>query len=98
MPYIVTLAVAAMLLFLFFYLRSRHIGRTQNIADHVDALIGEKVVVTEKIENVIGRGQVKLSRNGQGWSARAVTDETEYDVGEILHVVAVEGVKLICKK
>ena len=72
--------------------------RFKRVATNVDALIGEKVVVTEKIENIVGRGQVKLSKNGQRWSARSMRDDVEYSEGEILTVVAIEGVKLICKK
>ena len=72
--------------------------RSRNVATNVDALIGERVVVTERIDNLAGQGQVKLTRNNQGWSARSISDEIEYAEGEILRVVAVEGVKLICQK
>ena len=72
--------------------------RFRTVATNVDSLIGEKVVVTERIENLSGRGQVKLARNNQGWSARSISDDVEYEEGEILRVVAIEGVKLICQK
>ena len=55
-------------------------------------------MVTERIENLAGRGQVKLARNNQGWSARSISDDVNYEEGEILRVVAIEGVKLICQK
>jgi len=35
---------------------------------------------------------------GQIWSARGVGDDDVFESGEILHVVAIEGVKVICKK
>lgn len=72
--------------------------RSHVVATNVDALIGERVVVTESIDNLAGRGQVKLTRNNQGWSARSMSDDICYEEGEILRVVAIEGVKLICQK
>lgn len=65
-------------------------------ATNADAVIGEKAVVTLAINNIEGKGQVKVK--GQIWTARAADRNTTYEVGEILNVVAIEGVKLICKK
>ena len=62
----------------------------------LESVIGEKCIVTERIDNFAGCGQVKV--NGQGWSARGAYDDDSFEVGEILMVVAIEGVKLICKK
>ena len=59
------------------------------------ALVGNKCVVIEEIDNTAGCGQVKI--NGQSWSARAVIDTEVYKIGQTLSVVAVEGVKLICR-
>ncbi len=67
----------------------------ENTKTDIDTIIGEKCVVTEKIDNVVGLGQVKVK--GTYWSARSVEGKG-YDVGEILTVIAIEGVKLICKK
>lgn len=63
---------------------------------NIDAIIGEKCIVTEKIDNFAGSGQAKVK--GQIWSARGVEDTDTYEVGDILQIVAIEGVKLICKK
>ena len=63
---------------------------------NIDAIIGERCVVTEKIDNFAGCGQAKVK--GQIWSARGVSEDDTFEVGEILNVVAIEGVKLICKK
>ncbi len=63
---------------------------------NIDAIIGERCVVTEKIDNYAGCGQAKVK--GQIWSARGVGEDDVFEVGEALHVVAIEGVKLICKK
>ena len=63
---------------------------------NIDAIIGERCVVTERIDNFAGCGQAKVK--GQVWSARGVGDDDVFEVGEALQVVAIEGVKLICKK
>ncbi len=65
-------------------------------ATNVEAVVGEKCVVIERIDNYAGCGQAKV--RGQVWSARSINDEETFEEGEILRVVAVEGVKLICKK
>ena len=62
----------------------------------MESIIGEKCTVVEKIDNYAGSGLVKVK--GQMWSARGVTDDDIFEVGETLHVVALEGPKLICKK
>lgn len=63
---------------------------------NIEAIVGERCVVTEKINNLAGSGQAKV--RGQVWSARSVTDDVTFEPGEILNIVAIEGVKLICKK
>ena len=63
---------------------------------NIDAIIGERCIVTEKIDNFTGCGQAKVK--GQIWSARGVGEDDVFEVGEVLNVVAIEGVKLICKK
>ncbi len=63
---------------------------------NIDAIIGEKCIVTEKIDNFAGCGQARV--NGQVWSARGSLESDTFEVGESLTVVAIEGVKLICKK
>lgn len=62
----------------------------------IDAVIGEQGLVVETIENIAGAGQVTV--RGQCWSARTVEDDDVYEAGEHVTVIAVEGVRLICKK
>lgn len=63
---------------------------------NIDAIIGERCIVTERIDNYAGSGLVKIK--GQIWSARGVGENDVYEIGSVLHVVAIEGVKVICKK
>jgi membrane protein implicated in regulation of membrane protease activity len=63
---------------------------------NIDAIIGEKCIVTERIDNFAGCGQAKVK--GQIWSARGAHEDDVFETGEILTIVAIEGVKLICVK
>lgn len=62
---------------------------------NADRYIGEKAVVTEKIENDLSKGAVKIG--GLEWTARSVDSETA-EVGEQVMVEAIEGAKLIVRK
>ena len=62
----------------------------------IESIIGKKCVVVERIDNFAGCGQVKIG--SQSWSARGTYDNDCFEVGEVLDIVAIEGVKLICKK
>ena len=62
----------------------------------IDSIVGEKCVVTETIDNFAGCGQIRVK--GQLWSARGFFDDDVYESGETLRIVAIEGVKAVCKK
>ena len=70
--------------------------RSKIVKTNIDAIIGERCVVTEKIDNYAGCGQVKV--RGQIWSARGVEEDDIFEEGTTLYVVAIEGVKVIWKK
>ncbi len=63
---------------------------------NADSVIGEEAIVTEEINNLEAKGQVKV--NGMYWTARSYDKNMIYEVGEVLHIVAIEGVKLVCEK
>ena len=88
----VLIAVSILGIFLLRKLIVKNSASTANI----DSIIGERCVVTEKVDNYAGCGQVKIK--GQSWSARGVGDDDVFEVGTVLHVVALEGVKVICRK
>ena len=62
-------------------------------ATNADALIGRECVVTEKIDNIMGTGAVKIE--GKEWTARAEEEGSKYEKGQILKVKKISGVKLI---
>ena len=62
----------------------------------INSIVGERCVVVEKIDNFAGCGEVKVK--GQIWAARGVSEDDVFEIGERLSIVAIEGVKLICRK
>ncbi len=62
----------------------------------LESVIGERCVVVEKIVSYAGCGLVKVK--GTKWAARGSYEDDVFEVGEVLRVVAIEGVRLICKK
>lgn len=68
-------------------------GRVQ--PTNADSLIGKECVVTEAVDNIRSQGAVKI--RGMEWSARAEADAVRYAVGDVVTVVAIEGVKLIVR-
>ncbi len=72
---------------------SKFFKKKKDTRTNIDAIIGEKCVVTERIENIAGCGQVKIG--GMFWSARALDEAAVYEEGTVVTIRAVMGVKLI---
>lgn len=88
-------SASVILLVLFQMIFRDKIKKGKNNATNLDIIIGEKAMVTETINNISAEGCVKI--NGQYWSARS-DDESVIQKDEIVEIVAISGVKLICKK
>lgn len=73
----------------------RYLNHTR-IRTNVESLIGKNAVVTEKIENIHGHGQVLVG--GLEWTARSLDDSTVIEKDEIVCIVRVDGVKLIVER
>lgn len=58
---------------------------------NADMLIGQECLVTEEIDNVLGKGAVTV------WTARTENPGIQAQVGQTMTVVRIEGVKLIVK-
>lgn len=69
--------------------------KVKRVPTNSDALIGEKAVTTEEIDNLASTGAVKIK--GETWTARS-EDGEKIAEGETVTVCSIEGVKLICKK
>lgn len=66
-------------------------ARTQ--PTNADMLIGKECVVTEAIDNLMGQGAVKVG--GKVWTARTAEENGKAELGALMTVVRIEGVKLI---
>lgn len=66
------------------------------VPTNADTVIGMQAVVTESIDNLHAKGQVKV--RGQIWTARSADEDMTFEAGDIVNVVAIEGVKLICDR
>lgn len=60
---------------------------------NAEGLINQKGIVTGKIDNLKGIGQVTL--NGMEWTARAMADSCVIPEGSVVIVREIHGVKLI---
>ncbi len=62
---------------------------------NADRCIGQTAIVTQKIDNVMGTGEAKVS--GTVWTARSA-DDSVIEEGKTVSVEKIEGVKLIVKE
>ena len=69
--------------------------RDKGVKTNADALIGQRAVVTEEINNLQGQGEVRVG--GLCWSARSESGDA-IAVGEQVEILEIKGVKLIVKK
>lgn len=60
-----------------------------------DRIVGKTAPVTEAVDNLAGLGAVKI--DGKEWSARSV-DGTAIEVGAIVTIEKIEGVKVIVRR
>ena len=74
----------------------KKLANNKRKATNTDMFIGEKAVVTEDIDNLTSVGCVKI--NGQLWSARTEDESEQILAGDVVEIVAVKGVKLVCRK
>lgn len=69
--------------------------RKEPVHTNADSVIGEKAIITERVCNIENKGLARV--RGQIWSARSADGE-DLEVGEIVSVISIQGVKLICRK
>ena len=61
-----------------------------------EKIVGSRCRVTERIDNAAGSGQAKC--HGLDFAARALDDDDVFEAGNTVTVVALEGVRLVCKR
>lgn len=62
---------------------------------NVDGLIGKKAIVIECIDTLHGTGRAEV--NGMEWAAKTEVEDM-IEVGEVVVIEGIQGVKLIVKK
>lgn len=66
------------------------------VKTNVESMVGRQAIVISEIDNLQGIGQVTVG--GQEWSARSAADTVKIEVGAVVTVVAISGVKLIVRE
>ena len=94
--WIIAIASAAVIAIVIVFFVIKRYGVFSDRGVSIDSIVGEKCVVTEKIDNFAGCGQIKVK--GLLWSARGFFDDDVFECGESLRIVAIEGVMVVCKK
>lgn len=92
---VVVFFVIALLCIVFFRKYLEKALKKKSVPTNADALIGKVGIVTEDIDNINFKGQVKV--RGQIWTAVSVSGDS-IEKGSEVEILAIEGVKLICKK
>lgn len=96
-PVILQVTVFLITSIIFIFLSRKFIGTSKkDTRTNIDSVIGERCIVTERIDNIHSTGKVRLG--GMDWSARSLDSDVLYEVDDIVYVDRVEGVKLIVKK
>ena len=96
-PVILQVTVFLITSIIFIFLSRKFIGTSKkDTRTNIDSVIGERCIVTERIDNIHSTGKVRLG--GMDWSARSLDSGVLYEVDDIVYVDSVEGVKLIVKK
>ena len=93
---IVTFIVLSLLFLLLRALLVKPYDPTADEGVNVDRIVGTHCRVIETVDNIAGSGLVRC--HGNDWAARTLDDDDIYEAGESVTVVAVEGVRLVCKK
>ena len=94
--WIIAIVVAALAITAVAYFVIKRYGFFTGRVATIDTIVGEKCIVTEEIDNFAGCGQVRVK--GQLWSARGLYEDDVFKCGESLRIIAIEGVKVVCKK
>ncbi|MCM1044058.1 MAG: NfeD family protein [Candidatus Gastranaerophilales bacterium] len=68
----------------------------ERVKTNVESLVGRQAIVISEIDNLQGIGQVTVG--GQEWSARNVRPDIPIQVGAVVIVTAIDGVKLIVQE
>lgn len=66
------------------------------VKTNAESIVGKKAIVTGEVNNLKATGQVTV--NGMEWTARSAADDVTIPEGAVVHIVAINGVKLIVEE
>ena len=66
------------------------------VKTNAESLVGKQAIVISEIDNLQGIGQVTVG--GMEWSARTAEAGVRLDVGSVVNIIAINGVKLIVEE
>ncbi len=66
------------------------------VRTNADKIIGTQGIVTEEINNLEGKGAIKV--DGKEWTARNIDEDAIISVNTLVTIVEIKGVKAIVKK
>ena len=89
------LAVSIVLLVFTRPVAMRYLNRNKT-PTNAESLIGEQAVVTQTINNLMGRGVVLV--NGMEWTARSQENSEMIEKDTIVRILRIDGVKLIVER
>lgn len=92
---VVSFLVVSLLLLIFTRPIAVKYFNRDRIRTNVESIVGRQAIVLAEVSNLRGTGQVSVG--GQEWSARSADNDVDLQEGSVVEVVAVSGVKLICK-
>lgn len=90
---VIVFFVVALLLLIFTRPIAVKYFNKDRVKTNVESLMGRQAIVISEVDNLQGIGQVTVG--GQEWSARSLDPDRKLDVGMVVNVVAIDGVKLI---
>lgn len=92
---LIIFALISALFLLFLRPMSLKFVKNKTFKTNVDSIISENVLITEEVDNNVGKGQGKV--NGLVWTVRS-EDGSKIAKGEIAETIRVDGVKLIVRR
>ena len=93
--FVVFLVTSTLLIIFTRPLVNKFIKIPKEIKTNAYSIIGKKGIVTSKINNIEGNGQIKI--DGEVWSAKSL-DEEEIEKNTEIEIVEIDGVKAVVKK
>ncbi|MBE6718672.1 MAG: NfeD family protein [Ruminococcaceae bacterium] len=93
---LVFFALALVLVTLSTTIFKKSLKRSPIVPTNLDLIIGKDAIVTETINNIEGKGAVKVG--GKEWSAVTEDNSIIIEKNELVTVKQIRGVKLVCIK